>query len=92
MRNIRSNENSIGETKRNLKIRWEEHLDINKISEPSRYLKSNPRHAFTWKVLMAAPINVGVRKNEASFIALSRPLLNEQIDLKKLLLYRNCVT
>ena len=41
---------------------------------------------------MAAPINDGVRKNEASFIALSRPLLNEQIDLKKLLLYRNGVT
>ena len=60
------------------------------ISEPSRYLKSNPTHAFTWKVLMNAPINDRARKNlEASFIALSRPSLNEQIDAKKLLLFRN---
>ena len=37
---------------------------------------------------MAAPINDCVRKNlEASFIALSRPSLNEQIDSKKLLLF-----
>ena len=42
---------------------------------------------------MAAPINDRVRKNlEASFTALSRPLLNEQIDSKKLLLFRKCVT
>ena len=50
-----------------------------KISEPSRYLKSNPVHAFTWKVLVTAPINDRVRKNlEPSFVALSRPSLNEQ--------------
>ena len=42
---------------------------------------------------MTAPINDRARKNlEASFIALSRPSLNEQIDAKKLLLFRNGVT
>ena len=42
---------------------------------------------------MAAPINDRVRKNlEASFIALSRPSLNEQIDANTLLLFRNGVT
>ena len=42
---------------------------------------------------MAAPINDRVRKNlEAPLIALSRPSLNEQIDPKKLLLFRNGVT
>ena len=42
---------------------------------------------------MAAPINDGVRKNlEASFIALSRPSLNKEIDLEKLLLFQNSVT
>ena len=42
---------------------------------------------------MAAPINDRLRKNlEASFIALSRPSLNEQIDAKTLLLFRNGVT
>ena len=86
-------ENYIGETKRNVKIRWEEHSDINKISEPSRHLKSNLTHAFTSKVLMTAPINDCVRKNlEVSFIALSRLSLNEQIDVKKLLLFRNGFT
>ena len=45
-------------------------------------------HAFTWKVLMTAPINNSVRENlEASFIALSRPSLNEtEIYVRKLLL------
>ena len=42
---------------------------------------------------MAAPINDPVRKNlEASFIVLSRPSLNKQIDSKKLSLFRNGVT
>ena len=42
---------------------------------------------------MTAPLNDGVRKNlEASFITLSRPSSNEQIDAKKLLLFRNGVT
>ena len=76
-------ENYIGEKKQNVAIRQEEHSDVKKISEPS----SNPTHAFSWKVLMAAPINDQVRKNlEASFIALSSSSLNEQIDSKKLLL------
>ena len=45
-------ENYIGEMKRNVQIRWKEQSGINKISEPSRHLKSNPMHAITWKVLM----------------------------------------
>ena len=69
-------------------MRWEEHSGINKISETSRDLQLNPTHAFTWKVLMTAPINNRVRENlEASFIALSRPSLNEtEIYARKLLL------
>ena len=40
---------------------------------------------------MTAPINNCVRKNlEQSFIAPSRPSLNEQIDLKKLFLSEKC--
>ena len=82
------NENYTGETKRNIEIRWENHLDINKISEPSRYLKSNLTHAFRWKVLITATINDRIRKNlDPSFIALSRTSLHEQIDAKKLLLF-----
>ena len=52
--------------------------DINKISESSRHLKNNPTHAITCDVLMAASINEHVRKNlEASFVALTSPLLND---------------
>ena len=69
-------ENYIGETKRNVEIRWEESSDINKTSEPSRHLKSDPSHAFTWNVLMTAPKSYRVMENlEASFIALSQPSL-----------------
>ena len=42
-------ENYIGETKQNVEIPLEEHSYINKISEPSKHLKSDPMHAFTWK-------------------------------------------
>ena len=71
-------ENYTAETKRNVEIRWEERSDINKISEPSRYLKSNPTHAFTWKILMTAPINDRARKNlEASFIYSSKQTIIE---------------
>ena len=43
-------EHYIGATKRNVEIRWGDHSDINKISEPSKYLKSKPTYAFTWNV------------------------------------------
>ena len=42
---------------------------------------------------MAAPVNDRSRINlEALFVALSRPSLNEYIDLKKLILFPNGVT
>ena len=55
-------------------------------------MENNPTHAFTPKFSITTPINDRVRKNlEASIIALSRPLLNEQIGSKKLLLFGNGV-
>ena len=78
--------------KKNFEIQWEKHWENNKISEPSRHLENNPTHAFTPKFSITAPINDRVRKNlEASIIALSRPLLDEEIDSKKLLLFGNGV-
>ena len=35
--------------KRDVEIGWEEHSDINKKSQPSKHLKNNPAHTFTWK-------------------------------------------
>ena len=43
-----------GETVRNVEIRWEEHEDMQKDSEPAKHLKNNPTHPFTWKILLPA--------------------------------------
>ena len=40
-------QNYIGETVRNTKMRWNEHKDKNSKSEPAKYLKENPTHKFT---------------------------------------------
>ena len=39
-------ETYIGETVRNKKIRWDEHQDIRKTSEPTKHLSKNPDHMF----------------------------------------------
>jgi len=83
----------IGETKRNVQVRWKEHNDPRKNSEPAKHLYQNPNHSFTWSVIMSAPQNTRVRKNlEASLVALHRPSLNNQVETKKLLLFRYGVT
>ena len=67
--------------------------DIHKISDTSIHLKNDPTHSFPRKVLISASINDCVRKNiEASFLAVSRQSLNEQIDSKILLLFQNGAT
>ena len=45
----------IGETKRNAKVRWNEHNNPTKRSEPSKHLQSNINHCFTWVVILNAP-------------------------------------
>ena len=45
-------ESYIGETVRNVEIRWQEYEDKQKDSEPAKHLKNNPTHSFTWKVLL----------------------------------------
>ena len=41
----------IGETKRNAECRWNEHNNLTKSSEPSKHLRSNINHYFTWVVI-----------------------------------------
>ena len=87
------NETYIGETKRNVGIRWGEHDDSRKSSEPAKHLKENPDHTFSWSIIMNASTNARVRKNlEASWVALKKPTLNNQVDSKKLILFRHGVT
>ena len=83
----------IGETKRNTAVRWSEHNDPRGKSEPAKHLAQNPNHAFTWQVLLTAPQNARLRKNlEASMVAIYKPKLNNQVDSKKLTLFRYGVT
>ena len=83
----------IGETKRNAEVRWNEHNNLTKSSEPSRHLRNNINHYFTWAVISNASKNAKTRKNlEASYIALWKPNLNEQKDFERLVLFRNGVT
>ena len=44
----------IGETKRNAEVRWSEHNNPTKSSEPSKRLGSNSNHYFTWCVISNA--------------------------------------
>ena len=40
---------------RNVVLRWAEHEDPNKQSEPAKHLKYFPDHQFEWKVLTRDP-------------------------------------
>ena len=83
----------IGKTKRNAEVSLNEHNNTTKSSEPSKHLRSNINHYFTWAVISNAPKNAKTRKNlEASYIALWKPNLNEQKDFERLVLFRNGVT
>ena len=73
--------NYIGETKKNVETRWNEHL------------RDFPDHKFDWKILLKAPKNTNLRKVlESSIIALKRLSLNEQLNFDQLILFRNGVT
>ena len=85
--------NYIGETKRNVETRWNEHNNPNRDSEPAKHIRAFPDHEFTWNVLMTAPINTRVRKNlEAFIIAIKKPSINDQLESNNLILFRNGVT
>ena len=83
----------IGETKRNVSIRWNEHNNPHNNSEPAKHLNSFPDHVFRWKIIMKASKGYKLRKYlEASFIAQVKPELNDQIDFNTLVLFRNGIT
>ena len=83
----------IGDTKRNVEVRWNKHNNPTKSSEPSKHLGSNINQHFTWAAISNAPRNAKTRKNlETSYIFLWKPNLNEQKDFERLILLRNGVT
>ena len=87
------NNNYIGETGRNAELRWQEHNDIKKVSEPSKHLKDNPTHKFVWKILSHAPKEYKKRRIlETYFIKIKQPSLNNQVQNYPLKLFHNGVT
>ena len=51
----------IGGTKLNADVRWNKHDNPTKSSEPSKHLRSNIDHCFTWAVISNAPKNTKSR-------------------------------
>ena len=83
----------VGDTKRNMEIRYLEHNYPSGKSEPSKHLHQNINHVFSWSVICSAPKSDRTRKKlEAFYIALMRPNLNEKCDSNDLTLYRNGIT
>ena len=92
-RDCSCDQNYIGETVRNAKIRWYEHEDKNNKSEPAKHLKENPTHKFSWTIISKAPENFRkCRVLEAYFIKTICPTLNEQLDNDILTLFINGIT
>ena len=86
-------ENYIGETGRNVTVKWDEHSDIGKNSEPAKHLNQFPEHRFNGKILRKAPSKVTQRKiHEAYYVMCMQPTLNNQLELTSLTLFRNRVT
>ena len=57
----------IGETKRNVKIRWQEHLKPSDKSEPAKHLLENPTPQFQWEVIkMLLQTHVQERQSKRS--------------------------
>ena len=83
----------IGETIRNVNVRWDEHNPINGNSEPSKHLQSNINHSFVWKILTNAPKVSFKRKILEGYLIMNKvPQLNNQIDIPSLNLFRHGVT
>ena len=81
------NQAYIGETARNLKVRVNEHSDINKQSEPAKHLKTHTEHKFTWDILTTAHSWTKSKIKEAFYIARFNPVLNKQVQSFHLTLY-----
>ena len=83
----------VGETKRNVAVRWKEHEDIRKDSEPAKRLCNHPNHQFQWRVISKAPKSYKDRVNlEVSLISIIKPSLNNKLELKSLILFKNGIT
>ena len=83
----------IGETNRIVSIRFDEHNDIRKKSEPAKHLFINSTHHFNWRIICSAPSLLRKRKIlEAFHIMKKNPSLNNKKDIPTLNLFRHGIT
>ena len=91
--NCNCGESYLGETGRNVTIRWDEHSDIVKTLQPEKHLCQFPEHRFNWKILRRAPNKVRQKKiHEAYNVMCLHPIINNHLRLTSLALFRNSVT
>ena len=84
------NEEYYGESDRNATIRWNEHNKPNHDFRPAQHIKNNIDHCFTWKVVRGASPKKSKRKIlEAFFIMKFKPSINNQLDIRNLILFKN---
>ena len=83
----------VGETKQIAEARWKQHEDPRHDSAPSKYLSDHTDDKMVWEVLSGTSANGLKRKiHEAFFIQKLKPILNRQVEHRKLVLFRNGVT
>ena len=84
----------IGQTRRNVKIRWNEHESgTDKNSKCFKHLQEHLSHSFRWSVLSIAPRNTFKWKIlKAYFIKIMVPSHNSQMNSDVLTLFRNGIT
>ena len=86
-------EKYIGQTNRNAEIRFTEHKDPTKNSEPAKHLLQNADHVFDWSIVTSAPRNLLKRRIlEAYYYSKFKPKINDQLQSQKLLLFRHGIT
>ena len=79
-----------GEAISNAKVCWREHTKLNGSSELAKFIIKNIGHEFTCKVICKALVNRKKRKVlESFYICLIKPFINDRLDKKSLMLFRN---
>ena len=83
----------ISERNSSAEVRWNEHNNVTKSSEPLKHLQNNIDHCFTQIIILNASRNAKIRKQlEALYIELWKPDLNKEKDFERLVLFKNGVT
>ena len=73
-------ESYIGKSIRNVEVRWDEHKNSMKKSNPSKHIKDDLDHVFNWSVNANVPKNMFQQSIlQAHYIVLEKPSVNEKL-------------